>query len=304
MTDSPLSWIDGKLIPEHLAHATPFDQGLHYGLGVFEGIRAYATPTGCTVFRLDAHLDRMARGAEQLGMRLDIAALAEGVEALCRANSLGDAYIRPIAWLGDGQGLSLDVRNLHTRMAIRTLPLASHLSKAARARGLWLQTSPWCRNRAESIPPLKLTGGYVNAVLAKRHAMLHGFDGALFLRDEAVVEASAENLGFVKDGAITLISHPDALPGITRQTLATLTAAITRPATLTELRDADEVFVCGTSAEVQPVTRIDNQRWDIGPVTRSLQSTYAEVVRGKAPHGSAWNHPVHHRQARADAKVA
>ena len=299
---SLLVWIDGALLPADAAHATPFDQGLHYGLGVFEGIRAYAIDGGCTVFRLDDHLARMARGAALLGMDLDTAALRDGIDALCRANRLGDAYIRPIAWLGDGQGLKLDVANLHVRMAIKTLPLASHLSAAARARGLWLQTSAWARNRADSIPPLKLTGGYVNAVLAKRAAMLAGFDGALFTSAGQLVEASAENLGFVKDGRIHLVSHPDALPGITRDTIADLADAHIGPAPIEALETADEVFVCGTSAEVQPVTRIDDRTWAPGPITAALQARYAAIVRGQDAAFEGWQHRVAH--AATTARVA
>lgn len=282
MSASPhLAWLEGRLLPACDAKLSFMDQGLHYGLGVFEGIRAYAVPGGRSIFRLDDHLDRMAAGGALLGMDIDRDALAGGIADVLRANELGDAYIRPIAWLGDGQGLKLDVNAMRTRHAVAALPLATHLTAAAQARGMWLQTSTYRRNHRDSIPPMKLCGAYVNSVLSKRAAMLAGFDGSLFCDGELVCEATAENLFIIKDGELIAADHPDALPGITRKTLITLTGATSRPVTRAELFDADEVFLCGTSAEVLPVTRIDDRIWPAGAITRELAATYADLVRGR-----------------------
>ena len=289
MSPTPLSiWLDGELRPLAGAHVSMLDQGLHYGCGVFEGLRGYAIDGGCAVFRLDDHLARMARGAEALGFTLDADALRDGLARLMTANALGDAYLRPIAWLGDGQGVKLDISAMQVRHAIATLPLASHLSDAVRRRGLWLQTSRLRRNPHDAIPPLKLCGAYVNSVIAKTRAMRDGFDQALFLDGDRVVEGAAENVMIVRGGRFIAVDHPDALPGITLQTLIELTGAERRAVTRDELLDADEVLLCGTSAEVCPVTRLDDRAWPIGPLTLGLRDAYADLVRGRDPSREAW----------------
>lgn len=281
-------WIDGALRPLGEQHVSMLDQGLHYGVGVFEGIRAYATDDGCAVFRLEEHLDRMDRGAEAIGFSIDRGAFLEGLAALMRVNALGDAYLRPIAWLGDGQGIKLDIADMQVRQAIATLPLASHLSNAIRERGLWLQTSTLRRNHRDSIPPLKLCGAYVNSVIAKLRAVRAGFDQALFCDDEWVCEGAAENVFLVHGDRFVAVEHPDALPGITRDTLIALTGAESRPVTREELLAADEIFLCGTSAEVCPVTRLDDRRWEIGTRTLALRDTYADLVRGRDSSLERW----------------
>lgn len=291
MTDSapPLTiWLDGELRAAGSTHVSVLDQGLHYGTGVFEGIRCYATADGPAVFRLDAHLARMGRGARMIGFEIDVDAITGAIGDLLEVNQLEDAYIRPIAWLGDGAGLSLDVANMSVRTAVATLPLKSHMSDAVKARGIRLQTSALRRNPSSSIPTLKLCGGYVNSVIAKLRATRAGFDEALFLDGGMVVEAAAENLFMVQAGRITAVEHADALRGITRDTLLALTGARARPVSLDELREADEVFLCGTSAEVVPVTRLDDRRWDIGPVTTDLRATYLDTVHGLNPAREHW----------------
>ena len=146
----------------------------------------------------------------------------------------------------------------------------------------------WRRNPADSLPPLKLCGGYVNSILAKREAKARGFDEALFTdRENNVVECTGANVFMVKDGRITSVEHRDALPGITRDTLLQLSGAETRMVPLSELLDADEVFACGTAAEVAPVAQIEDRVYGDNPVTRELQSLYARVVRGQE---GAWRH--------------
>ncbi|MCO4747671.1 MAG: aminotransferase class IV, partial [Proteobacteria bacterium] len=203
------------------------------------------------------------------------------------ANGLRDAYLRPIAWLG-GNGLSLDVENMELRQAVAALPWTSHLGEGAKERGLKLMSSSYIRNPAGAMPSLKLCGGYVNSILAKLEATRAGFDEALFLDGDRICEASAENVFFVKDGRFVAVEHPDMLPGITRDALIAITGAESRAATRQELMDADEILLCGTSAEVTPVTRYDDRILPIGPYTRELAQTYQDIVHGRDASFARW----------------
>jgi branched-chain amino acid aminotransferase len=280
-------WMDGRILPAHDVTVSPFAHALHYGTGVFEGIRCYPTDTGAAVFRLPEHAERMRRGAEVLGLELDPAVLSRAILETLRANGQRDAYIRPIMFYGTG-GLRLDTHELSQHLLVATLPWNSHFGDAG-APGIRLGTSPWRRNPSSSLPPLKLCGGYVNSVLAKRDATRRGLDEALFV-DEAglVVECPGENVFMVKGGAVTSVDHPDALPGITRATVIELSGAESRPVTLAELRQADEVFVTGTSAEVTLVGELDGRALGPSPVSRALAERYAGLVRGREPAYAEW----------------
>ena len=273
----PLAWFDGELVEADALQAGLTTHAMHYGSGVFEGVRAYATENGAAVFRLPEHLERMRKGADLFGMPFDIAATTEAVLATLRANHHRDAYIRPLAWYGEGS-FGLDVEGHTPHLMVATTATQVHLN-GTRAR---LGVGKWRRNPADSLPPLKLCGAYVNSILAKREAKTRGFDEALFTdRDGNVVECTGANVFMVKDGKLTAIEHPDALPGITRDTLITLTGAASRRVALAELLDADEVFACGTAAEVAPVAEIEDRRYADNPITRELAALYARVVRGQ-----------------------
>jgi len=282
---TPLNlWFDG-----HLRDATQFNaplttHALHYGTGVFEGIRSYATPDGAAVFRLDAHLQRMQRGAEAFGLSFDTGEATAATIAVLRANKHRDAYIRPLFWLGTGS-LGLDVAPLTRHLMVATMPWSSHLG----ASSVRLTVSPYKRNKADALPPLKLCGAYVNSVLAKREAASRGYGEALFVDgDGFVVECTGENVFLVKDGRITAVEHGDALPGITRDTVIQLTGAASRPVTLEELLDADEVFLTGTSAEVAGVSALDARDFGASPVTHAVREQYLRVVRGESPAHKHW----------------
>ncbi len=284
-TDSPRVWFDGKLVAIDSPQAPLTTHAMHYGSGVFEGIRSYATADGgAAVFRLPEHMERMRKGAELLGIEFDVARASEAVLETLRANRHADAYIRPLAWLGSGT-IGLDVAPLTQHYMVATMATQVHLAgKAAR-----LGVSGWRRNPATSLPPLKLCGGYVNSVLAKREAKQRGFDEALFVDAEGVVvECTGANVFMVRNGSITAASHPDALDGITRATLVELTGAHSRPVTLEELRQADEVFVCGTAAEVAPIASLDDTVYGDNPLTREFQALYARIVRGAEPRHARW----------------
>lgn len=276
-------WYDGERVDQH-ARPDLLENALHYGSGVFEGIRAYATDTGPAIFRLDAHLERMARGAERLGFTLDEEALADAMADLLLCNGLQDAYLRPIAWLGGG-GLHLDADRLTVRHAAAALPWSSHLGDGD---GLRVMTSSFQKASRHAIPALKLCGGYVTAMMARLEARRAGFDEALHFDGDLVVEATTTNLLAVFGGRIVAVDHPDALPGITRDTVMELSGAESRSLTRAELYDADEVMLCGTSAEVAPVIALDERRWPIGPVARELSAAYSDVVHGRDRSRESW----------------
>ena len=283
-------WYDGELIDAEPSdgrrpQASVHTHALHYGSGVFEGIRAYATKRGAAVFRLPEHLERMRKGAELLGMSFDIAQATEAVLATLRANRQGDAYIRPLAWYGDG-GFGLDVAGHPQHLMVATSATNVHLG-GSRTR---VSVSSWRRNPASALPPLKLCGAYVNSILAKREVKARGFDEAMFIDDDGfVVECTGANLFVVRDGRVTAVEHRDALPGITRDTLIRLIGAESRPVSMEELRDADEVFACGTAAEVAPIAEIDGREYDAdSPVAREIAAVYARTVRGESAWSSDW----------------
>jgi len=273
----PKLWFDGELCDVDALQAGLTTHAMHYGSGVFEGIRAYATGDGGTaVFRLDDHLQRMRRGAELLGMAFDTATAHDAVLATLRANRHRNAYVRPLAWYGEGS-FGLDVAGHPQHLMVSTTSTLVHLG-GSRAR---IGVSRWRRNPADSLPPLKLCGAYVNSILAKRETRARGFDEALFVdRDGLVVECTGANVFMASGGRLTAVEHRDALPGITRDTLLALTGAESRAVTLEELLQADEVFACGTAAEVAPVAAIESREYGDNPLTRELVALYARVVRG------------------------
>ncbi len=284
----PQLWFDGELHDAHALQAALDTHALHYGSGVFEGIRAYATREGAAVFRLPEHIERMRRGAELLGLDFDPAQATEAVLSTLRANRHRDAYIRPLAWAGAGS-FGLDVEGHATHLMVATSATQVHLN-GIRAR---IGVSRWRRNPADALPPLKLCGAYVNSILAKREAKTRGFDEALFVDgDGSVVECTGANVFIVKDGRVTAVEHRDALPGITRDTVIALSGAESRPVRFDELCDADEVFACGTAAEVAPIAEVEDRRYGDNPVTHELAALYARVVRGEEASRNAWLTPV------------
>jgi branched-chain amino acid aminotransferase len=277
-------WFDGALVDVDDARIGLTTHALHYGSGVFEGIRAYATRDGAAVFRLADHLERMRKGAALLGIGFDAATATDAVLRTLRANGHRDTYVRPLAWTGEGD-FGLDVAGHDPHLMVATTPMPVHLDGACTRVGV----SPWRRNPARALPPLKLCGAYVNSILAKREAKARGYDEALFVDDDGfVVECTGANVFAVSGGRIVAVEHADALPGITRDTLVALSSAECRPMSLAELRDADEVFVCGTAAEVAPIAALEQREYGVGPIARELAALYARVVRGGESARSSW----------------
>ncbi len=277
-------WFDGRLGPQDRLSAPLTTHAMHYGTAVFEGIRSYATPDGAAVFRLPEHLLRMRRGAEAFGAAFDVEEAAAAVIAVLRANHHRDAYIRPLLWYGTGS-LGLDVAPLTRHLMVASMPWKPHLGE----KPVRLTVSPFRRNRAEAMPPLKLSGAYVNSILAKREAGSRGYDDALFVDDAGFVcECTGVNVFMVAAGKVVAVEHPDALPGITRDTIAELAGAVSRPVTLEELLEADEVFLTGTSAEVVPVAALDRRDYGATPVADGLRARYLRIVRGGSPAHTHW----------------
>jgi branched-chain amino acid aminotransferase len=277
-------WFDGRIGPQDQLAAPLTTHAMHYGTAVFEGIRSYATPDGAAVFRLPEHLERMRKGAEAFGATFDVIEAAAAVIAVLQSNHHRDAYIRPLLWYGTGS-LGLDVAPLSKHLMVASMPWKPHLGD----KPVRLTVSPFRRNRAEALPPLKLSGAYVNSILAKREAGSRGFDDALFIDDAGfVVECTGVNVFLVKNGQVIAVEHPDALPGITRDTIVELAGAASRPVTLEELLEADEVFLTGTSAEVMPVAALDRKDYGATPVADELRARYLRVVRGGSPTHAHW----------------
>lgn len=277
-------WFDGRIGSAEVLSIPLTTHALHYGTGVFEGIRSYATATGAAVFRLPEHLARMQQGANVLGLDFDPAQATAATLAVLHANQHRDAYVRPLCWYGTGS-LGLDVEPLSQHLMVASMPWQSHLGSTA----VRLTLSPYRRNPASAMPPLKLCGGYANAILAKREAAGRGFGEALFVDDQGrVVECTGENIFMVKAGEIIAVEHADALPGITRSSLIELTGAVSRPVQLAELLQADEIFLSGTSAEVTGVLALDQRQFGAAPVTAELRQQYLKIVRGESPLFRHW----------------
>jgi branched-chain amino acid aminotransferase len=300
----PVIYFNRAFRPEREATVSVRSRALNYGLGCFGGIRGYKTDDGrqVHVFRLHRHVRRLEQSARILRLCLSgsPSEIAEAIVELLRRNEMrGDVYIRPIVFANSNE-LSplLDADTSET--AIFCLPIGRYLS----ADPIDVCVSSWCRVRESAIPArAKVTAGYLNSALARREAIDNGYAEAILLTEDGhVSEGSAEHIFVMRDGQ--LISPPstaDNLDGITRQSLITLAREdlgiefVERPIGRTELYVADELFLCGTGAEVTPVRSVDRRTVGdglIGPVTRRLSERFEAVVRGRVPARRDWLTPV------------
>jgi branched-chain amino acid aminotransferase len=296
----PFVYFNRAFLPERDATISIRSRALHYGLGCFAGIRAYKSAEGgqVHVFRLDRHVRRLEHSARILGLRLVApqSEVAGAIVELLRRNEVrADTYIRPIVFANSNE-LSpiLDAETSAT--AIFCMPLGHYLSD----RPIDVCVSSWRRIRETAIPArAKATGGYLNSALARREAIDNGYTEAILLTEDGFVsEGSAEHVFIVRDGQ--LISPPstaDNLDGITRQSLITLAREdldvpfVERPIGRTELYIADEMFLCGTGAEITPVRSVDRRTvgdGTVGPITRRLADHFKAVVRARVPGRAAW----------------
>lgn len=300
MADKPgVIWFDGKLIPWADAKIHVLTHGLHYGTGVFEGVRAYQTEHGTAIFRLADHTHRLLSSLKILNMKIDYdyETIFEAQRTVVRDNKLNACYIRPICFYGDDQ-LGLSVKNSHTHVAIAAWEWGAYLGKDSLTNGITAHISSFTRNHVNSsMSKAKVTGHYINSTLAHQEAELSGYDEAIMLDSQGhVAEGSGENIFLVYNGTILTPMISSCLDGITRETIIRLARdmdipLIERNITRDELYIADEVFFTGTAAEVTPIRNIDNREigdGKPGAITKLLQSKFFECVHGEDPQYSSW----------------
>lgn len=283
-------WMNGEMVAWEKATVHVLSHALHYGTGVFEGIRCYETPKGPAVFRLEDHMNRLENSARIFMMDLPYTAdeLVAATHETIKANGLKSCYIRPIAFRGYGEiGVNPEANPIDVVVAV--WPWGAYLGDEALEHGVRMTISSWRRHDPNIIPPAaKVTGAYINSVAAKQEALHKGFDEAIMLNTQGyVAEATGENIFLVKDGEITTPElSAGALSGITRASVMTLAADLGNPVRETmvsrsDLYTADEIFCCGTAAEVTPVREIDGRViGKPGPVTKEIQQKFFDAVKG------------------------
>ena len=293
-------WFDGEMVPWRDAKIHVLTHTLHYGLGVFEGVRAYATDRGPAIFRLEDHTRRLLDSARILGMkvRFDAASLnAAQIEAV-RINKLSSAYIRPICFFGS-EGMGLRADNLQVHTAIAAWEWGAYLGEENLKRGIRIRTSSYTRHHVNvTMCRAKSTGNYTNSMLALQEALVDGYDEALLLDTQGyVMEGSGENFFIVRDGAIYTPDLTSALDGITRKTIMRLAKeelgldVIEKRITRDEVYIADEAFFTGSAAEVTPIRELDNRsigNGGRGPITEQLQTLYFDQVKGRRKEHPEW----------------
>ena len=285
-------WYDGELVPWREATTHVLTHTLHYGMGVFEGIRAYKTGKGTAVFRLQAHTDRLFNSAHILGMtiRYDRDTINDAICRVVRDNKLETAYIRPMCFYG-AEGMGLHAHNLTVHSIVAAWNWGSYLGEAALENGIRVKTSSFARHHINvTMCKAKANGHYINSMLATQEAEAAGCDEALLLDvDGYVAEGSGENVYIVRDGTIYTPELTSALEGITRDTLFRLAVdsgidVKEKRITRDEVYIADEAFFSGTAAEVVPVRELDGRtigNGKRGPVTEKLQQLYFDLVHGR-----------------------
>jgi branched-chain amino acid aminotransferase len=304
LKESQLIWMDGKLVPWADAKVHVLTHSLHYGVAVFEGIRCYPQPNGGgAIFRLREHVRRLFESAHICMMELPYTKeqVTEACKEIMRANGMNEGYLRPIAYYTDGL-MGVGAVN-PVRLSVATWYWGAYLGEEGLKKGIRVKISSYTRMHMNSDPTrAKVTGHYLNSVLAKREALASGYDEAILLDQQGYVgEATGENCFVVRDG--TLYTPPVAggiLEGITRESI--LRIAKDKGIPFEERRFsrdylycADEAFMCGTAAEITPVREVDDRRigqGEMGPVTREIQSTFFRAVRGQEPRYSEWLTPV------------
>ncbi len=298
MKETEKIWMNGELVDWGDAKIHVGAHGLHYGSGVFEGIRCYETESGPAVFRLTDHLTRLHNSAKLLQMQIPhgVEELRAASYDLVAANGLPECYLRPLAFYGYGE-LGVRPTGNPVDVVIMSWPWGTYLGDHALEHGVRAKISTWQRIGPNVVPHVaKATGIYLNSMLAVLEASQSGYEEAILLtQDGYVADGSGENIFVVKDGQL---STPDLsssiLPGITRDSVIQIAQDLGYPVEETnliraDLYLADEVFMCGTAAEVTPVRAVDDREiGDPGPITRAIQTAYLDTVRGKRQQWSHW----------------
>jgi len=290
-------WMNGELVDWADAKVHVGVHGLHYGTGVFEGIRCYDTPKGPEIFRLTDHLARLHNSARLLYMEIPfpVEELKAACNELIAENGLPECYVRPIAFYGYGE-LGVATRGNPVEVVIMSWPWAPYLGQEALQKGIRAKISSWQRVSPNIVPHVsKATGVYLNSMLAVTEANNAGYDEAILLTPEGLVaDGSGENIFVVRDG---VIYTPDLatgiLPGITRDTVTQIAqdlgyTVVEKALIRSDLYLADEVFMCGTAAEVTPLASVDDHELSVGPVTFEIQKAYLSTVRGETERWAQW----------------
>ena len=298
--ESKYIWMNGELVEFEKATIHFLTPALHYGVGVFEGIRCYATERGPAVFRLKEHAERLVNSAKVLGFRTlpyTAAELAEAIRLTVSANGFDECYIRPLIYLADG-GWNLTVDAGKASVGIAVWEWKNYLGQEALENGIRANIASFTRHHPNvTMTKAKVTGNYANSVLAKTESVRLGFEEAIMLDPQGyVAECTGENLFLVRGGKIYTPLTAPVLEGITRDALVTLARdlgyeVIEQPLARDQLYVADEVFVCGTAAECIALREIDFRvigAGKMGPVTRAVQQAFHAAIRGQHPRSAEW----------------
>jgi branched-chain amino acid aminotransferase len=296
-------WFDGKLVDWRDAKIHVLTHSLHYGMGVFEGVRAYKTTSGTAIFRLAEHTRRLLNSAHIFQMKLPYTAeqLRAAQKEVVRANALESCYLRPIAWIGS-EKLGVSPRGNTIHVAVAAWPWGAYLGEDGLAKGIRVKTSSYTRHHVNaSLVRAKASGYYVNSILANQEVTANGYDEALLLDTEGYVsEGAGENVFMVRDGTVYTPDVASCLDGITRNSVITMARdmgipVIEKRITRDEMYCADEAFFTGTAAEITPIRELDDRPIGAGtrgPITTRLQALFFDVVAGKSDTYRSWLTPV------------
>ena len=292
-------WLDGEMVPWREAKTHVLTHTLHYGMGVFEGVRAYHAEQGTAIFRLQEHTERLFRSAHILNMPMpfDRDTLDEAQKAAVRENNLDSAYIRPMCFYGS-EGMGLRADNLKVHCMVAAWEWGAYLGAENMEKGIRIRVSSFTRHHVNiTMCRAKANGNYMNSMLALQEALHDGYDEALLLDAEGyVMEGSGENIFIVRDGVLYTPDLTSALDGITRKTVIELAQemgykVVEKRITRDEGYIADEAFFTGTAAEVTPIREVDNRpigSGSRGPITEKLQKTYFDLVHGRLDVHPEW----------------
>ena len=295
-------WFDGKIVDWKEAQTHVLTYTLHYGLGVFEGVRAYLTPKGTCVFRLHDHTERLFKSAKTIGMKIPFSSeeLIEAQRKIVSLNNLKESYIRPMCFYGsEGLGIRFDNLSVHTIVAAWEWP--HYMEPEAQEKGISVKVSSFKRQVRNEVANAKINGNYVQSTVALNEAIEQGFEETLLLDSEGfVAEGSGENFFMVKDNKLITPDLDACLDGITRRTIISLAKELEvdfeeRKIQLEEALESDEAFFTGTAVEVMPINAIDKKSIADGlrgPITEKLQKAYLDQVRGKRSGNKDWQSPI------------
>ena len=294
-----LIWFDGEMVPWRDAKVHVLTHTLHYGMGVFEGVRAYETDKGPAIFKLREHTDRLFRSAHimRMPMPFDKDTINEAQKAVVKANNLHEAYLRPMVFYGS-EGMGLRADNLQAHVIVAAWSWPSYMSPEAKEKGIKVRTSSYTRHHVNiSMCKAKANGHYINSMLALREALDSGCEEALLLDNEGyVTEGSGENVFIIRDGIIYTPELTSCLDGITRKTIFSFAEELglevrEKRITRDEVYIADEAFFTGTAAEVLPIRELDGRAIGTGvrgKLTEQFQTMYFDAVKGRRPENKDW----------------